>query len=111
MAGLGNAVSVKFILENPWFKTIGAVVDYGQCCLRAPLHPDLKRLPFIYKQPGRGSAPVGHASVAVHQSAYANLSNMIPFAKVLNAFSEDCPHLGYVTQMVNTCRRSLDPDH
>ena len=105
MVGLGKDVAVKFILGNPLLKTIEAVVDYGQHCLRAPLHPDLKKFPFVCKQPERNSVPVSHASVATHQAAYANLPNMIPFAKVLNAFSKDCPHLGYVNQMVNTLQK------
>ena len=60
MVGLGKHVSVKFILGNPWLKSIGAVLDYVQHCLRAPLYPDMKKFSLVYKQPGRGSAPVDH---------------------------------------------------
>ena len=82
--------------------TIQPVINYGEHCLRAPPHPDLKRLPLVYKQPERGLAPVGHGSAAVHQAAFANLSKILLFVKILNAFSKDCPHLGYANQMANT---------
>ena len=79
---------------------------YNTASIR-PIHPDLKRFPFVNKQPGRGSAPVGHASFAAHQAAYVNLPNMIPFAKVLNAFSKYCLHLGHVSQMINALQKGL----
>ena len=102
MMGLGKDVAVKFILGNPWLKNIGKVIDYGGHYLRAPLHLVLNRFPLVYKHPEQGPAPVGHGSAAAHQAVFANLSNMIPFVKVLNAFSKDCPRLGYANQMIIT---------
>ena len=45
VVGLGKDVSVKFILGTPWLKSIGAVVDYGQDCLRAPHIPGCEEVP------------------------------------------------------------------
>ena len=110
MVGLGKDISVKFILGNPWLKSIGAVVGYGQHFLRAPLYPDMKKLPLDYKKPERGSAPVGHDSVAIHQAVFANMPKMGPFVKVLNAYSKGCPYLDYANQLVNTLQRGLMND-
>ena len=82
-------------------------MDYGQHCLRAPLYPDMKKFPLVYKQPERGSAPVGHDRVASHQAAFANVSNMVPFVRVLNAFAKDCPYLEYANELVNTFQKGL----
>ena len=67
----------------------------------------MKKFSLAYKQPGRGSALVGHDPVATHQSAFANMPNMAPFVKVLNAFSKDCPYLEYANQLVNTLQRGF----
>ena len=107
MVGLGKDVSVKFILGNSWLKSIGAVVGYGQDCLRVPLYPDVIRFPLSYKKPERGSAPVGHDSAATHRAAFANLSNLMPFVQVLSTFGRDCPCLDHANKLVNTLQKGL----
>ena len=51
------------------------------------------------------ASPVCHDPVATHQAAFANMPNMVPFVKVLNAFNKDCPYLEYANQLVNTLQR------
>ena len=52
---------------------------------------------------------MGHDRVATHQAAFANMSNMVPFVRVLNAFTftKDCPYLEYANQLVNTLQKGL----
>ena len=53
---------------------------------------------------------MGHDPVATYQTAFANMPNMVPFVKVLNAFSKDCPYLEYANQLVNTVQRRFLTD-
>ena len=52
---------------------------------------------------------MAHNRVASHQAAFANMSNMVPFVRVLNAFAKDCPYLEYATcnELVNTFQKGL----
>ena len=70
----------------------------------------MKKFPLVYKQPERGSAPVAHDRVASHQAVFANMSNMVPFVRVLNAFTKDCPYLDCANEIVNTLQKGMFND-
>ena len=48
---------------------------------------------------------MGHGPVATHQAVFANMPNMVPFVKVLNAFSKEFAYLEYANQLVNTLQK------
>ena len=38
------------------------------------------------------------------------MSNMVPFVRVLNAFTKNCPYLDYANEMVNTLQKGMFND-